>query len=266
MPLPAMCTLIAIHRTVTGAPLVVAANRDEYLDRPAAGPSIQETSGGPVMAPRDVRAGGTWLGVNPRGVFAGVTNRRGALTDPNLKTRGTLVFDALAAPTAREGAQLICGVPGGAFNGFNFFIADADDAFVITYDDQPALRELPPGPHMVGNVEPDDRQEPKVDRILERAEKVAQCGRESVLDELSSICREHGSGSEPLADTCIHTPIYGTRSSTLYLQGATRDEDHFYYADGAPCTEPYQDFTVLLSELSQRASYGSGAQQSRRVI
>ena len=78
--LPAMCTLIAIHRTVTGAPLVVAANRDEYLDRPAEGPSIHEKPGGPVLAPRDVRAGGTWLGINPMGVFAGVTNRRAELS------------------------------------------------------------------------------------------------------------------------------------------------------------------------------------------
>lgn len=263
--LPAMCTLIAIHRTVSGAPLVVAANRDEYLDRPSEGPSIQETPSGPVMAPRDVRAGGTWLGINPTGVFAGVTNRRGNPQDPSLRTRGTLVFEALAAATAREGAQIIKRVPEDSYNAFNFFIADANDAFVITYDARPELRELAPGPHLVGNVEPDDRREPKVDRLMERAEKVAKSGRENVLDELSSVCREHDSGGGPLADTCVHTPLYGTRSSCLYLQGSKRSEDHFFFAEGSPCTQPYQDLTALLPELSRRAGHGTREQQSRRV-
>lgn len=258
-----MCTLIAIHRTVTGAPLVVAANRDEYLDRPAEGPAIRETPAGPVMAPRDVRAGGTWLGINPMGVFAGVTNRRGNVADPKKRTRGTLVLEALAASTAREGAELIGSVPEDAYNSFNFFIADAQDAFVITYDDRAEFHELSAGAHMVGNAEPDDQREPKVARLLERAEKAVKCGRGGVLEDLSSVCREHDSGDGPLADTCVHTSIYGTRSSCLYLQGANRSEDHFYYADGAPCTHPYRDFTALLPELSRRAGYGDGEQHSR---
>ncbi len=251
-----MCTLIAIHRTVSGAPLVVAANRDEFLERPSEGPSIQQTPGGPVMAPRDMRAGGTWLGINPTGVFAGVTNRRGNPPDPSRRTRGTLVFEALAADTAKEGAQIITRVPEDAYNGFNFFIADANDAFVITYDDRPEVRELAPGPHLVGNVEPDDRREPKVDRLMEQAEKVAKCGRESVLDELSSVCREHDAGGGPLDDTCVHTPHYGTRSSCLYLQGSARSEDHFFFAAGAPCTQPYQDLNALLPELSRGQATG----------
>ena len=264
--LPAMCTLIAIHRTVSGAPLVVAANRDEFLDRPSEGPSVRETPGGPVMAPRDARAGGTWLGINSTGVFAGVTNRRGKPQDPSLRTRGSLVFEALAAETAKDGAEIITRVPEDSYNAFNFFIADADDAFVITYDARPELRELAPGPHLVGNVEPDDRREPKVDRLMERAEEAAKCDRENVLDELSSVCREHDCAGGPLDDTCVHTPLYGTRSSCLYLQGESPREDHFLYSEGAPCAQPYQDLTALLPEPSRRAGYGSREQLSRRVI
>ena len=36
-----MCTLIALHRCYPDASLVVAANRDEYLDRPAEGPALR---------------------------------------------------------------------------------------------------------------------------------------------------------------------------------------------------------------------------------
>ena len=68
-----MCTLIAIHRRIPGAPLVVAANRDEFLDRPTEGPAVRDGDPAPVLAPRDVRAGGTWLGLGAHGVFAAVT-------------------------------------------------------------------------------------------------------------------------------------------------------------------------------------------------
>ena len=70
-----MCTLIALHRCVTGASLVIAANRDEFLERPSEGPALRSTQYGVIAAPRDVKAGGTWLGLNGSGVFAGLTNR-----------------------------------------------------------------------------------------------------------------------------------------------------------------------------------------------
>ena len=45
-----MCTLIALHRTVPGASLVVAANRDEFYDRPAEGPALRSTPSGTATA------------------------------------------------------------------------------------------------------------------------------------------------------------------------------------------------------------------------
>ena len=90
-----MCTLIALHRCVAGVPLVIAANRDEYLARPTEGFAIRETETGPVLAPRDGLAGGTWLGINRSGVFAAVTNRRTDTPDPTRRSRGLLVMDLL---------------------------------------------------------------------------------------------------------------------------------------------------------------------------
>ncbi len=62
-----MCTLVAIHRAIPGRWLVVAANRDEYLDRPAEGPALRRSGEWPVIAPLDIKAGGTWLGLNKEG-------------------------------------------------------------------------------------------------------------------------------------------------------------------------------------------------------
>ena len=68
-----MCTLIVDFQQHPDAPVVVAANRDEALDRPATG--LRHWPGEPFLAPRDERAGGTWLGLTRSGMFVGVTNR-----------------------------------------------------------------------------------------------------------------------------------------------------------------------------------------------
>lgn len=261
-----MCTLIALHRAAIGAPLVVAANRDEYFDREALAPRIEQTPGGAVLAPKDLRAGGTWLGINASGVFAAVTNRRSERTDPDRRSRGFLVTEALASRSAREGALAVAGASEAVYNAFNFFIADGRSAFIVTYDDSPSLREVEPGVHVVGNVEPDDRSDPKVARLLEQAEKAAECGRHRVLDELSTICREHDCGEGPIGDTCVHTATYGTRSSCLLRLSENRSEDRFLYADGAPCGVAYEDFTSLLPELTATASYVVGEKSARSAI
>jgi uncharacterized protein with NRDE domain len=71
-----MCTLIVLHRCIPGRPLVVAANRDEFLDRPAEGMALRTSRTGTILSPLDLEAGGTWVGLSQRGVFAGLTNLR----------------------------------------------------------------------------------------------------------------------------------------------------------------------------------------------
>ena len=261
-----MCTLIALHRAVIGAPLVVAANRDEYFDREAQAPRVEPAPGGAILAPKDLRAGGTWLGINASGVFAAVTNRRGGRNETDRRSRGFLVTEALGHKSAREGALAISEAPESSYNAFNFFIADGRSAFIVTYDERPTLREVEPGVHVVGNVEPDDRTDPKVARLFEQAEKAALSGRHRVLDELATICREHDCGEGTLGDTCVHTARYGTRSSCLLRQSQDRSEDRFLYADGAPCGVAYEDFTSLLPELTATASYAAGEKSARSAI
>ena len=71
----------------------LAANRDELLARPARGPFWWHQG---FLAGRDEQAGGTWLGLNQRGLAVGVTNRFGAQRHPERGSRGALVVDALA--------------------------------------------------------------------------------------------------------------------------------------------------------------------------
>src|SRR5678815_1232251 len=124
-----MCTLVALHRCTPDAPLWVAANRDEYLERPAEGPALRNGRAGALVAPLDRRAGGTWWGLNAHGVFAAITNRPTSQLDATRRSRGQLVIDALCAGSARAAADALAPLGRDLYNPFNLFVADSQEAF-----------------------------------------------------------------------------------------------------------------------------------------
>jgi len=156
-----MCTLIVLDRCVSDRPLVVAANRDEFLDRPAEGPALRSTRTGPIVAPLDLEAGGTWLGLSARGVFAGLTNLRAesvvsseAGPDPLARrSRGEVVMAALESATTDEALQRISQLEEDSYNPFQLLVSDGRRCALVVYRGRPRVVELEPGVHVVGNVE-----------------------------------------------------------------------------------------------------------------
>lgn len=209
-----MCTLIVLHRCVRGRPLVVAANRDEFFARPAEGPAIRSARSGRILAPRDLEAGGTWVGLSEKGVFAGLTNLRpladgfasipgGATLGGNagtsatmaLRSRGEVVMAALEARSAAEAADALSELPRGAYNPFQLLVADAKSAALLVYRDAPRVLPLEPGLHVVGNVE-DER----VGGALASAARGPSC---AVLNEYANESKPYPGfeGIEDLIDT-----------------------------------------------------------------
>jgi uncharacterized protein with NRDE domain len=273
-----MCTLIVIHRRIPGIPLVVAANRDEFYERPATGPDfLPHPNGSTILAPRDLRAGGTWLGLNQNGVFSALTNRPNPEPDPKRRSRGLLVVDALGFDNAAKAAASLETLDAESYNPFNLFVADASDAFaVVCSEGRVRVERLEAGVHVIGNADPNDLGHPKTRRTLiaaeEAVEKLVAGPSGNVLDGLGELCRSHeqGEGDEsdplkPLGATCVHHEGYGTRSSILLKLCEDPKQDEFHYADGAPCAHPYEDSTPLLHELSRRASYEGAGSLARKA-
>jgi uncharacterized protein with NRDE domain len=262
-----MCTLIVLHRCFSKAPLVLAANRDEYLDRPAEKPSLRRSGNRAVLAPRDLRAGGTWMGVNDAGLVAALTNRPCKVPDPSRRSRGLVVFEALSESSAEGVVAALGALPERAYNPFNFFAADGDDAFAATYEGTLRVTRLEPGPHVIGNADPDDRRVPKIARLLAQAEKIAAGDVDEALDALAAVCRSHEGDGErgPLDDTCIHAGGYGTRSSTLLRLGPDASRSRLRHAEGAPCETEYEDLTPFLYELDHRAGVDAGTPKRKAI-
>jgi uncharacterized protein with NRDE domain len=256
-----MCTLIVFQRCFADAELVIAANRDEYLERPAEPPSLHTWHGRRVLAPLDARAGGTWLGTNDAAVFAALTNRPNPKPDPSRRSRGLLVADALGAESAADAALRLAQLPARAYNPFNLFVCDRRDAYVAVYEEKPEVKRLEAGVHVIGNGNPDSRRLPKVARLLDEAAALARSSADEAMAALERLCRAHLDPASPLDSTCIHAGPYGTRSSTLLRRGPRPEQDVFRFASGPPCQHPYEDFTPLLAQLERPGTRAGAAQR-----
>jgi uncharacterized protein with NRDE domain len=245
-----MCTLAVAVSVSASLPLVVAANRDELLARPAVAPLLWlSASGAPrFVAPRDEVAGGTWLGLNEQALFVGITNRAGAAPDPARRSRGALVVEALRAPSAALLHERLGGVDPRAYNPFHLLYADRVSAH-LTWSDGAALHraDLAPGLHVVTERSfgaGDDRRGALARRCWE--------GLRGDLSPaaLGSLLARHA--EDPFEATCVHADAagYGTRSSLILTLGARWEETRFLWAEGRPCVTPFVDQAALLARLS----------------
>src|SRR5918996_5225343 len=119
-----MCLILLSYRAHPYYCLVLAANRDEFYARPTAAASFWDRDPD-ILAGRDLKAGGTWLGVDRYGRFAAVSNYR----DPGSNktdalSRGHLVSHFLRGQqTPAEYIDNLC-LKAQQYNGFNLLVGD----------------------------------------------------------------------------------------------------------------------------------------------
>jgi hypothetical protein len=146
-----MCTVLALLRPEHSWPLIVAANRDERLDRAFNAPDRWWKDAPGIVAGRDVLGGGSWFGVNDDGVVATIVNgmhRLGPLEGK--ESRGELVLRALRERDAASAARLAGAIAPGRYRGFTMLIADRQAAFAIAGDEHRVRVDmLVPGHHMI---------------------------------------------------------------------------------------------------------------------
>ncbi|MFW5919311.1 MAG: NRDE family protein [archaeon] len=244
-----MCTFIIAWQVFADAPVVVAANRDEAYDRPAEPPSVRD--GEPaVLAPRDVRAGGTWIGVNEHGVLAALTNRWVDAELTGERSRGLLVNDVLRERPAEDaGRRIERAVQSDEYQGFNLVVADATAALYYEWDGSLEFTQFDPGVHVVVNVGADGRY--VVPSFRQSAGERQANSADRLLADLAPEPGEtarawHDRAAEAIADheygVCVHGDGFGTRSSSLIEAG--REGISYRFAAGPPCETEYLDVST----------------------
>src|SRR5262245_46531694 len=148
-----MCSVVILYRPSEAWPVILAANRDEMIDRPWDPPGRHWPDRADVVAGRDRLAGGSWLGLNDAGVVAGILNRMDSLgPKPDFRSRGELVLEALDHADAVEAAEALGALEPAAYRSFNMVIADNRDAFWLRHrggGDQVEVLALPEGLSMI---------------------------------------------------------------------------------------------------------------------
>ncbi|WP_426161681.1 NRDE family protein [Pseudoduganella sp. R-34] len=235
-----MCLIVFAWQVVPGVPLIAAANRDEFYDRDTT-PAAPWPDAPHIYAGRDLKAGGSWMGItrpgDPAGAAAAGPSRFAAITNvrnpqehnPLAPSRGQLVADFLAGGmTAQEYVAQVA--PGaGEYNGFNLVLCDGKE--LVWYsnkgnDDPRNGRPLEPGIYGLSNALLDSAW-PKVLKTKAQFASLLCLGapEDAYFEMLSDTTRapdmrlpETGVPLELerlLSAVKIESPNYGTRSSTV---------------------------------------------------
>ncbi len=268
-----MCLLVVVSRLDPGAPLVVGANRDERLDRPASAMTVLRASSPRVLGGRDQQGGGTWLAVNEDGVVAGLTNRPSPQgRDPDKRSRGEL---PLALAVHRDAASAVADFTArlrpAHYNPAWLLVGDRTSLFALDMtgsgDAVASVERLGPGVHVLENTAL-HAPSVKADHIRGLLGDIGALRGEALVERVRTVLVDHSvPDSEDRADTqtdavaeadgarsrpvetlaaCVHTDEYGTRSSTVVrVPTASGRRPQVLVADGHPCEFPFVDVTDL---------------------
>jgi uncharacterized protein with NRDE domain len=247
-----MCTIAILLEVVAGAPLVVAANRDEIYARPTRPP---ESLAPHVAGGVDELSGGTWLAIHRDGRFAAVTNQRAlAPVAPGLRSRGLAVRELIAA---EDPERYVAAIDPTHYASMNLVWGDARAVSIAYFRREGALEieRLPRGIHVLCNDRLGADGFPRGVRLHDAIAR-AELAWPAIVPALEAALADHTRVDPPpshlppelareLTATCIHSPGYGTRSSTIFAaeRGATIA---YLHADGTPCTTPFTDRRGLL--------------------
>ncbi|MGD2271411.1 MAG: NRDE family protein [Desulfobacterales bacterium] len=224
-----MCLILLAYNQHPEYQLVFAANRDEFYDRPTRplGPwkDIPE-----IVAGRDLKCNGTWLGINRSGHFAAVTNYRDPLHQlAQAPTRGLLVSDFLSGSQSAATYLQRIAPRGRHYNGFNLLIGDSSDLWYYSNRGNGA-RKLHPGLYGISNHLLDTPW-PKVKKGKRNLRDLLTARRKVRYELLLELLEDNavppdedlpqtGVGLEwerTLSPLFISSTVYGTRSSSILL-------------------------------------------------
>lgn len=244
-----MCLAVIAYEFISDWPLVIVANRDEFHDRPAA--PMQVWKDRPhILAGRDMRAGGTWFGMNSRGAIALLTNvREPGRTNPIAPSRGKLVESYLNDMMSAEDYAHHVASSDEDFNGFNLLLVDELQGYVISNRASQHLTPITPGVHGLSNASLNTPW-PKLIRSTQAVKHHLLDSPMPDADKMISIMRDDRPADDHeiphtglsmerermLSSPFILSEDYGTRCTTVLMRhrsGKTWVTEVRYKSDGS---------------------------------
>jgi len=267
-----MCLIVFAYKHHPGYRLVLAANRDEFLDRPTA-PLGYHYPGEQILAGKDLQGGGTWLGLRADGHLAAITNYRDrGRVMASAPSRGEIILEYLRSGLSAGQYLQELSSRADRYSGFNLLVGDGESLMHFSNINGRST-ELVPGIYGLSNHLLNTPW-PKVERVktlfsqalaenetIDREAVFALLGdRDCPADELLP---DTGVGLEwerLLSTIFIHSPGYGTRSSSLLtVTDAGRAElcERSYCHDGGVRPDGDRCYQTVLAQPSLSDAFGS---------
>lgn len=223
-----MCLIIFAHQYHPQYKLVVAANRDEFYERPTL-PAAYWQDNPHIIAGRDLSEGGTWMGITTKGRFAALTNYRDPANHKEAApSRGHLVHQYLNSTLKPQDYLANIDAGGTKYNGFNLLVGDLEALFYYSNREE-LIREVPPGVHGLSNALLNDPW-PKVEKGIKNLTNTLEGKTVNVESLFTMMANQEMAEDKDLPNTGVSLEMermlapsfvtssnYGTRVSTVIL-------------------------------------------------
>jgi uncharacterized protein with NRDE domain len=224
-----MCLIIFAKQVHPVYKLIVAANRDEFLQRPTA-PIHYWEEPPDILAGRDLEKMGTWMGITATGRFAALTNYRDPLEVTEGKcSRGELVVDALEHKGNVKDYMQSLVEKKEVYPGYNLLAGDGTDLYYYSNKGQ-RIQNVGPGIYGISNHLLNTKW-PKVQKGKEGMSKIINGEQDELIEKLLTMLQDTDHAPDELLPNTgvsfewertlsplfIKSENYGTRSSTVML-------------------------------------------------
>ncbi len=254
-----MCTLAFAFRSFRNYPLIFLGNRDEFYNRPTSPAAFREDAQD-LLAGRDMKYGGTWLGLTRRGRFATVTNYRDLTSKrEHLLSRGIMTREYLLGNDDPVDYLQEVVSQKDSYNWFNLLLGDINRLYYYS-NRSGKIQSLDPGIYGLSNHLLNTPW-PKVNRIKELlSDHLAKSSGLSLENLFEILFNRERAEDEHLPDTgiglewervlssiFITSPAYGTRNSTVLIiddKNKVTFAERFFRSEGDKGTEVKFEFTL----------------------
>lgn len=245
-----MCVVFFDYQRSGAYPILLAANREENINRPATKPVIKTHNNILyVLAGEDKgRDGhaqeiGTWLGINLYGMVVAVTNRTDGKVhgSDKLKSRGVLCHEMLKWFTPLGAVdQCIKTLKAGGYGGCNFIVLDGYDGWVIHAPDKDNVTYecIKPGFHAITNSNLDDMDDERV-KFLHENQPTWENSTEAFAAKAKELCSHE--------KIIVNDDDWGSVSSSIILagDGGTGMRTKFHHSMTKPTVTSYDDLSEM---------------------
>lgn len=254
-----MCLILIAVGAHPRYPLIVAANRDEAYGRPAAPAGFWDDHPC-ICGGRDLRHGGTWLGIALNGRFAAITNyRQGLRTGDAPRSRGELTREYLTGTRDTLGYLRSVEQRAHEYRGYSLIAGELDRLFFYSNRSN-GIQAIAPGVHGLSNHLLDEPW-PKVVRGISVLEGLLSAEEDELSQELFEVLADRTPAPDHLLPTTgialererivsatfIAAESYGTRASTVIISasdGTTLFSERSFGPGGTPLGSTEQRFRI----------------------